>query len=170
MTGAARVTGALLAVGAASGLAALSQASLHEGDPDTGLVRLSWRTQGEVLEHCREWTAEELEDVPIHMRSPMRCEGRVTPYRLTVELDGAERLDRTLEAGGARSDRPVVVLNELPVPAGRHHLRVVFEPTADSAVSAPLRYDDTLDLPGRAVALITLDARSGRLVLAPSER
>lgn len=159
----------LLALGMAGALGAASRIPVALGDPDAGHVRLSWRLDGEFVEVCQERTAEELERLPVHMRSAAACEGRGTPWLLVVELDGTERVRRIVEPGGARGDRPVAVIEELPVETGMHRVELRFAPTDPRAVSDPLVYDDVMELGSGEVALITLDREARRLVRARLE-
>lgn len=164
-----RVTGMLLALGMAGALGAGSRIPVALGDPDLGQIRLSWRLAGEVVEVCRERTAEELERLPAHMRTATACEGRGTPWLLVVELDGTETVRRIVEPRGARGDRPVAVIEELAVEAGAHQVELRFGPTDPGAVSDAITYDDLVELESGEVALITLDREARRLVRARSD-
>ena len=157
-----------LAAGLVLGTAALSRVGLSGGNPEEALLRLSWKMRGEVVQACRKPTPEELERLPVHMRNPDACEGGSSPYRLRVEVDGGGRADRVVQAPGIRQDRPIVVLEEIPVEAGRHRLRVVFEPTDSAAVTAPSVLDRIVELAPREVLLVTRDAETGGLI--PSRR
>jgi hypothetical protein len=138
------------------------------------LVRLSWRSVGERVEECREPSEAELAALPRHMRQPKICEGRVAPFRLRVELDGAAAVDELVRAAGAREDRPVYVFRELRVPPGEHRLAVHFAAErprgASAAESAPLLLEETLVLAPRSVALVSYDADAGRLVVVGPPR
>lgn len=163
------VAALVLAAGLVLGTAALSRVGLSGGDPREALLRLSWKMTGEVVEACRQRTPEELERLPVHMRNPDACEGRSSPYRLLVDVDGTRRADRVVEAPGIRGDRPIVVLEEVPVEAGDHRLRVVFQPTDSAAVTGPSVFEDTVNLAPREVLLITRDPESGHLVRSPRQ-
>jgi hypothetical protein len=62
---------------------------------------LRWRMQ-----ECRRLSPEELEALPVHMRRPEVCAGRVAPYRLQVLLGGAMVTDTVIGAGGAPGGTP----------------------------------------------------------------
>lgn len=121
------VAGAVVAVGASFGLAALARAPLTAYPDETPVLRLAWSVRPERIEHCRTLTDAELADVPAHMRQRVQCEGRSANYRLVALVDGGVRLDTVVTGGGARNDRPVYVFRELGVPAGHHQLTVRFE-------------------------------------------
>lgn len=101
--------------------------------PDRAELRLAWRALAPRVEECRRLTPEEQEELPIHMRQDEICEGRLVSYRLTVAVDGAVRYRSTVEAAGARGDRPLYVFEALPLEPGPHDIRVVFERTDGAA-------------------------------------
>lgn len=146
--------GAVVAVGATVGTAALSRAPLAAYPSDTPVLRLAWSVRPERIEQCRTLTDEELADVPAHMRQRVQCEGRSAGYRLVVSLDGESRFDTLVTGGGAHGDRPVYVFRELDVPAGPHRLDVRFErqsiPGVDSVGADADASPDTL-MAGRAL-------------------
>jgi len=151
-----------------------------ERDTD-GIVRLAWRARGETVRDCRRLTPEELAKLPVHMRQEQVCEGRVLPYRLRVELDSVRAVDRLIHGAGAREDRPLYVLQDLPVRPGVHRLAVSFalEPTSIAALDryreegdsprlatpAQLALDTTLTVATRRILLVTYDEERERLVV-----
>src|SRR5690606_5782376 len=62
---------------ATASLGWLARAPYHPPGSDTGLLRLSWRLRGEKVESCRPRTQAELDALPVHMRTPEVCEGRL---------------------------------------------------------------------------------------------
>jgi hypothetical protein len=106
------------------GLYFLALAPYQPKGSDTSLLRLSWRMRGEVEEECRERSAEELEKLPVHMRTPRVCEREAVAYELNVSVDDREVLSRHLIAAGAKGDRPIYVLEEVPLEPGAHRVRV----------------------------------------------
>jgi hypothetical protein len=138
------VAGAVVAVGASFGLAALSRAPLAAYPDDAPVLRLAWSVRPERIERCRTLTDAELADVPAHMRQRVQCEGRSATYRLVAMVDGGVRLDTMVTGGGARNDRPVYVFRELGLPAGNHRLTVRFErePVAGAGMTASDDRDD----------------------------
>jgi hypothetical protein len=121
------VVAVLVSALAVVAIAGLSRIPFDATRDDRALVRLSWRTPGELVAECRRLSAEELERLPIHMRREEVCEGRLVPYRLQVDIDGRRVIDDTVRAAGAREDRPLYVFRELPVPPGRHRVEVLWE-------------------------------------------
>lgn len=131
---------AVVVIGAAVlALGALSRAPYASADAAQGVLRLSWRVRGERVTECRRLTAEELEALPLHMRRPEACEGRIAPYRLRVAIDGAVVEDTLIHAAGARQDRPIYVFRDFPLAPGAHVVDVAFTregaPEEDGGVS-----------------------------------
>lgn len=158
VVGAALVMAAVLAMGALTRLP-------FPASPDRAELRLAWRLAVPRVEHCRTPSPEELEQLPVHMRQAEICEGRAASYRLEVRVDGEVRHTSTVEAAGARSDRPLYVFEALPLEPGDHRIRVVFERTdlaEDSSAAVP---DATAagsaltDGPGPAAHRLVLDRR-----------
>ena len=162
-----RVAGVLAAVLAALALAGLSQAPWRANPDDAALLRLSWRVSGRDVETCRPFTEEELARTPAHMRRGDEvCERRGVSYRLRVAVDGRPRVDEPVRPAGVRGDRPLAVLQELPLEAGEHRVHVTFAPVAvDGAPEGVehLAFEGVLRLAPREVALLTLDDETNRL-------
>ena len=117
----ARTAVGLLLIGAgAAATAWLSVAPYAVPGSEQGVLRLAWSGRPERIEKCRRLTDAELEGVPAHMRQRVKCEGRAATYRLVLTVDGAERYRDSLAGGGARSDRPLHVLRDVPLAPGRH--------------------------------------------------
>lgn len=170
---------ALVVLGLALGMGALTRVPYEAPHAHDAVVRLSWRTRGEEVRECRTLSAEEQAGLPVHMRRSEVCEGRVLPRHLQVELDGRIVLDDTLHASGARGDRPLYVYQEIPVAAGAHHLQVSFvrEDAAATAtdgrtatmVPPTLTLDTRLALSPGEVALVTYDPGLRALVVRAPE-
>lgn len=157
-----------LAVALTVAVVALSRVPLDDAGADAALLRLSWQMRGDVVETCRELSAEELERLPVHMRNPEACEGRARTYRLAVEVDGRSRIRKRIEPGGVRGDRPMTVLEELNVEPGRRAVRVEFAPMDAEASTEPWVLQDSLHLSAGQVVLITLgDGEAGLVVREP---
>jgi hypothetical protein len=161
----------LFAAGLTVGLGWLSQVPYEPGGSEDAMIRLSWRARGARVEECRPLTAEELERIPRHMRREEICEGTVLPYRLRVVLNDQPAIDELVRSAGARQDRPLFVLQELPVPAGTHHLFLEFirqgEPSGDDEPATPghLTLDAIIALGPHEVALVTYDPERRELIL-----
>jgi hypothetical protein len=134
---------------------------------EQGELRLAWRYRSERVTQCRTATPEELANLPAHMRQRTICEPRLRPYRLEVALDGRPAADDTVRPRGARADRPLGVFRRLPLPAGRHAVRLAFTPlpVGTDSLGAPLALDTAVILAARQVLLITYDEDAKRLVV-----
>jgi hypothetical protein len=169
MTTTGKVLGALVAIVLTVLTAALSQVPLDFSGGDHGILRLSWRNDGVTVEACRTRTEEELANLPIHMRNPTACIGQIASYHLRVEVDGSVMVDDTLRPAGARGDRPVYVLEELPMEPGTYEVGVRYDallptdlPTPSGIVS--LSWTGTFSPEPGEVMLVTLDEDSQALV------
>lgn len=177
MSGAVRrVVGAAVAVVVVGLVAAAGRAPWSAGEAERRVLRLSWRMAAPRVEVCREPSAEELEELPVHMRREEVCEGRVLPYRLRVVVDGEVRAEEELRPAGAREDRPLYVFHELDLRPGSRRIAVSFErdtlpddlPGGSADERSPPRRLDfrrTLRLEAGEVALVTYRPDRGRLVL-----
>lgn len=130
-------TGGRIAAVAAAALAALaigaaSRAPWAAAPADHALLRLSWRAPSEVAEQCRQLSAEEKDDLPVHMQVPEVCERRAIPYLLEVRIDGASFAADTVHGAGAREDRPITVFREIPVTVGEHAIDIAFRPLVEN--------------------------------------
>ena len=165
----------LVALVATVAIGALSQVPYRVEDADQAWIRLSWRARTARIEECRQLTAEEIAELPVHMRREEVCERRGIPYRLRVALDGTEIEDGLIRGAGARGDRPIYVYRELRTTPGAHRLEITFEPRiepadgggemSESAPVAPLTLTTDLDLAAGDIALVTRQEGEDGLVV-----
>lgn len=156
---------AVLGLGAlcAAALAAASRVPFAPEPGATAALRFAWRADHEPVSHCRTPSAEELAQLPVHMRRKEICERRLPTSRLVVAVDGELRLDVAVEPVGAQRDRPAVVLRELRLAPGRHALRV--ELSAEGGTAPPRRLEADVTLAPREVLLVTTEGAAQALVL-----
>jgi hypothetical protein len=162
----------LVAVGATAALGALSRVPYQSDRSASAVLRLAWRARGVRVEECRQLTEEELANLPQHMRRSEVCEGRLLPYRLTVDVDGTTLVNTEIRPAGAREDRPLYVLQDLLLAPGPHDVSVVFfrerkvgsEAEASAATPARLEFRGEIEFAVREIALITYDAEAKELV------
>lgn len=175
MSAARRLAGAAVAVAATVAIAWLSRLPVTLAGPDEALLRLSWRMSAIDAEACRKRSPEELERLPVHMRSPVECSGGAASYDLRVRVDGREALRDTVHPAGARGDRPISLLRDLPLSPGVHDVQVRFEALLPEGVEPPdegissLTWRGELDIASRGVALVTL-APEGRVLEVRSRK
>jgi len=164
-----RAAGAAVAVAMVAGTAALSRLPTHFAASDDALLRLSWRMTGVTAQACRTLSPEELEKLPVHMRNPRACIGHIASYVLRVHLDGALAAQDTVRPAGARGDRPITLLRDLPISPGIHRVAVAFDALLPEGVDPPpealrsLAWNGEVDAGPRGVALVTLDPEGRRL-------
>jgi hypothetical protein len=150
--------GAAAALGLVAALGAIAHCPLGE-PPRESALRLALRTQQAKLEVCRDRTAEELARLPAHMRQRRLCRPTAVDYRLTVEVDGARRLERVIAHRGVRRNRPLVVDELIRVAPGLRRVAIEFvpiPPDAEPALDGLPAY--RLDEP--------VEARAGRIRIA----
>jgi len=140
----------------------LSRAPYTPGAADHGLLRLSWRHVGQPAEVCRQRTQEELDALPVHMRTPEDCQRRRTDYLLVLRVDGGGPDSALILPEGARGDRPVYVLRERPLAPGEHLVEIHFAPAAGEGDT--LTFARTVHARPGAIELITTAPDGGTLV------
>jgi hypothetical protein len=128
-----RLIGLAAAAAGAFGIAWLSQMPVASDTSDQALLRLAWRARPERIERCVTPSPEALAALPPHMRQTTICEGINASYRLEVRLGDATVVERLVEPGGLRRDRPLYVFLEIPIPAGDAHLGIQFVRVQDAS-------------------------------------
>jgi hypothetical protein len=109
----------IVSLGAALALTLVSAAPFRVNAAPDAKLRVAFSARPERIEDCRTLSADELANVPQHMRQAVVCEGRAATYRLEVRRDDSLLVGALLHGGGLRHDRRLYVLRELPVPSGR---------------------------------------------------
>jgi hypothetical protein len=151
-----RLLGALLtSVVLTAGIGFGSRAAYRPRYEHESLLRLSWRMRTKSLRACRQRTAAELAALPAHMRALEVCTTHHLSYRLVVEIDEGRADTIEVATAGAKGDRPLFVLHDVPLTPGRHWVEIEFAP-ADPALAA---HGTTLSYHGR------VEARRGRIEL-----
>lgn len=164
-----RVLTAASMFGALGLLASTTWARAHQD----GTVRLAWRQSGGLIEHCRTPSEAEQAALAPHMRRPKLCERRYPDYRVVVRVDGATALDRIVEAGGARKDRPPQVLFSVPVALGRHALSVAVDPVLTPMEQAATGHEalavaEAIDVEPGAIWRVRPGSDGALLLVAPA--
>jgi hypothetical protein len=176
---------ALLSAVAVLGIAGLTRAPYTPPGTDAALLRFSWRLSTASRENCRPRTQEELDALPVHMRTPEVCTRDASTFTLITRIDDAAPDTAHLTRGGAKGDRPLFVLQDRALEPGRHRLRVELRrdtaaPGADAAARSTTggaegsellaTLDTTVDLVRGRVRLVTMDGDGGRLEVRSSVR
>ena len=99
-------------------LAALSALPLEVQRAPEARLRVAFSARPERIESCRRPTADELANLPAHMRQTEICEGTTARYRLEVRRGDSLLLAALVRGGGLRHDRQLYVLREVAVPSG----------------------------------------------------
>jgi hypothetical protein len=181
---AARTAGVLLLAGLVFLVTRLSSVAMVAHPSNDPVLRLAWSARPERIEKCRQRTAEELAQLPQHMRQPLACEGASAEYRLQVRVAGELVADRVVHGGGLRRDRRLYVLQEIPIPPGAADISVRFDRIGDpppdtgsgavrphpESVPPHMSFERRIDTSPRDVVLVTYSADDRQLIAvsAPS--
>ena len=106
----------IVTIGATLLLALASAAPFRVNALPHARLRVAFSARPERIEKCRTLSADELANVPQHMRQAVVCEGKTASYRLEVRRDDSLVASALLHGGGLRHDRRLYVLRELDVP------------------------------------------------------
>lgn len=136
---------------------ALGSRSPHGTDADHATLRLGWRLAGEVRQTCRDRSAEELDRLPMHMRTPQECTSEVLTYVLRASVDGQVVVAKTVRPPGLRADRPLNVEEEVAIAPGEHVVHVTFVPDDRESAGRRLTLEQRLRFDAKRVRLVTYD-------------
>lgn len=113
-----------LALASALALAAASSIRVRAHTSENAVLRVAFSARPQRVERCRTLSAEELAELPQHMRQSVECEGFTARYRLEVLRDDVRLATAELRGGGLRHDRQLYVLRDLAIPSGRSTVEV----------------------------------------------
>ena len=168
---ASKIVGGTLLVLTAMALVVLSALPYDAEDPSSGMICLSWRYRISATQECRTRSQQELDALPVHMRTPEVCERRIPTYRMSLEVDGNSVFEDVIRPAGAAGDRPLYVHRDLEVAAGEHRISVRFAPLTDGGIAEnELSFDRSVTISPGEVLLVTYDPDQGRLDLVGSTR
>jgi len=133
-------------------------------EPDQALLRLSFSHPGKIMADCHERTPEELAKLPANMRAPLLCPRERSPVRVRVEMDDIELVNASFAPSGLSRDGAATGYHRLPIPAGRHRVRVQFN---DDVRVPGFNYERerTLDVVPGQVVLIDFAAERGEVLI-----
>jgi ferredoxin/coenzyme F420-reducing hydrogenase delta subunit len=97
-------------------------------EPEEGFLKLALRLPGISRQQCRPITAEESSSLPKHMQKQEICEEGSVSYRLTLNLNGTERIKQAIARSGLRGDRPVSIERKIPLDIGTHQMKLLLVP------------------------------------------
>ena len=129
------------------------------------ILRFSWRMSVPARESCRTLTQQELDALPVHMRTPKICTRIATSYALVIRIDEQPPDTIHLVRGGVKGDRPLFVLEQRTLPEGTHRIRTGLERTVVTGTELLAALDTTVELKRGAVRLITMPPGSRQLTV-----
>jgi ferredoxin len=127
--------------------------------PEPQLV-VTLKHPGQVGEECRQLTAEEKAELPIHMRRDQECERRRADVHIQVDVDGTQVLDATYPPAGLWGDGNSIALETLPVSEGSHRVSVRLADGLD-ADAWGWSAEETLDFRPRERRILTFGRNDG---------
>jgi hypothetical protein len=133
-------------------------------DAEQALLRLSLLHSGKPRFECRTRSAEELEKMPKHMRTPLDCPRERSPVRVQVEFDGRIVIDETVAPGGLTRDGAAAIYRRMAVPVGAHQLRVRVNDDSRRQ-DFPFEHTQALQLAAGQVVLIDFNPDRGGVIV-----
>ncbi len=136
----------------------------HPIAADQAVIKISVARLGEPVGECRRLSEEELAKLPPNMRDPIQCPRERSPLSMSVDLDGTNTLERTVQPGGLSRDGAAAIYERLVVPAGEHDIHVRFN--SDIRPGAPVHeLRSTVNLAPGQVLVVDFDPEKGGVVL-----
>lgn len=121
---------------------------------------VSFKHPGAVSEHCRTLSAEDLADLPVHMRRAEVCDRRRAPVQLRIEVDGRPVLAGAYSPSGIWGDGNSVAVERLAVEPGEHRVAVAIGDTHDPDEWV-FQAEETVSFAANARRVVTFDRLTG---------
>jgi hypothetical protein len=138
-------------------IAALARAPYTPPGASDAILRFSWRMSASAREECRPRTQQELDALPVHMRTPDICTRNTDRYTLVIRVDDSAADTLELVRGGVKGDRPIFVLEERRLSTGTHRVGVELLRLDNAGVATVVAsLDSVLTLRRGGVQLVTL--------------
>jgi quinol-cytochrome oxidoreductase complex cytochrome b subunit/coenzyme F420-reducing hydrogenase delta subunit len=93
-------------------------------EPSQAIVSLSFSHAGQRIGECRQYTQEELQQMPPNMRRPSDCPRQRHPLLVVLTVDGVEYHREMAQPSGLWDDGESNVYHRLKLGAGAHRLHV----------------------------------------------
>ena len=148
---------------------ALSRTPWTPRGADDAVLRFSWRMSVAGETSCRARTQQELDQLPVHMRTPEICTVTAATYLLVTRLDDAAADTTPLLRGGVKGDRPLFVLQERTLLPGERKVGVEIVRLTDGRPSTLASLDTVLSMQRGRIQLVTLDAADRLIVIGARE-
>jgi len=124
-------------------------------DPGTSVFRTFLSLPGFSVEQQKEWTEQELKDIPAHMRLPRNVTRKAVHYELKLEVDGEPQ--HTHELRARRDGQEVRFASEIELSPGPH--RLVLSLIVNDNQPAHILYDREVSLEAGAVEVFAFDGK-----------
>jgi hypothetical protein len=146
-------------------IAIFARAPYRPPGSDAAVLRFSWRMSIPAREHCRARTQQELDALPVHMRTLEICTRTETSYALVIRIDEQAPDTIHLVRGGVKGDRPLFVLEQRTLHEGTHRIRSGLERTVATGTELLAALDTTVEMKPGVVRLTTLPEGSHKLTV-----
>ena len=132
--------------------------------PDQALLKLSFTHAGQLVQDCRQRTAEELAKLAPNMRAPMSCPRARSPVTVELSVDGQVLARHVARPSGLSHDGASTVYERFTVPAGEHDLSVRLN---DSARITGYNYvrDEKIELKPRQILVVDFNPQKGGILI-----
>jgi hypothetical protein len=131
---------------------------------DMALIKLTFSHAGQRKEPCRERSAEELEEMPRHLRKKKDCPRERSPVDVEMKLDGDVIYGAVVIPSGLSQDLASPIYERIRLPSGEHHLQLSMR---DDIHSKDYNYvlDQTVTLRPAQILVIDFDSANGEFTL-----
>jgi hypothetical protein len=88
------------------------------------LIKLTFSHAGKRKEPCRERSAEELKEMPSHLRKKKDCPRERSPVEMEMKLDGEVIYAAIVTPSGLSHDLASPIYERIRLPSGEHQLKL----------------------------------------------
>jgi hypothetical protein len=124
------------------------------------LIKLTFSHAGQRKEPCRERSAEELEEMPRHLRKKRDCPRERSPVEVEMKLDGNVIYGAVVTPSGLSHDLASPIYERIRLPSGEHRLQLSMR---DDIHSKDYNYsfDQTVIMRPAQILVIDFDSTNG---------
>ena len=128
---------------------------------DMALIKLTFSHAGLRKEPCRERSAEELKEMPRHLRKKKDCPRERSPVEVEMKLNGEIIYSATVSPSGLSHDLASPIYERIRLPAGEHRLQLSMR---DDIHSKDYNYvlDQMITMRPAQILVIDFDSENGK--------
>jgi len=109
-------------------LLALGSALPYSDRAPQAHLRLAARIPVQMNLSCRQLTAEQIANLPAHMRKAEDCTRSPIPYAYELFIDGKSIAKNEVDIAGVRGDKPMIIEEEYALSPGEHAITLTLAP------------------------------------------